>query len=443
MSRGKSTDAPDDEPAPKTRPLPASTIHRVKRGTLSVSGGPAKGQEIALDDGDRVIGSGSAADIVLADDTVSGRHCEVLLRGERAIVRDLGSRNGVIINGVRVIEAELAPGMTLKLGNSWLELSTSEADLLVSEADAFAALYGKSAAMRAIFAQIPALAGSPAPLLLEGETGTGKDLTAEAVHQASPRADAPFIVFDCGAVAPNLVEAELFGHEKQAFTGADQARLGLVEAAQGGTLVLDEIGELPLDLQPKLLRMVEKKEIRRIGATASISVDVRIIACTHRSLRAEIKAGRFREDLYFRLSALRLRLPSLRERPEDVPGLIDRLLAQRGAGLRFDQLPENDRALLLGHRWPGNVRELRNAVERLVTVRGAPMFESEAGTGAHAVSSAWLTLPEARQEAQERFERDYVARALQHAQGSATEAAKLAGVSRQFLQRLIRKYQLR
>ncbi len=430
-----------------TRPIATTTLTRMRQCEVSVESGPDKGVTARLDDGALVVGSAPECDVVLHDETVSGRHCEIISRGDRVLVRDLGSRNGVLISGVRVVEAFLDANAMLQLGNTRLKLTSNDADVLVTQASVFGPLYGKSAAMRAVFAQLPAVAQSNAPVLLEGETGTGKDVTAEAIHQASGRADGPFVMFDCGAVASSLLEAELFGHEKNAFTGANAAREALAEAANGGTLVIDEVGELPLDLQPKLLRLVERQEIRRVGATATIPIDVRIIACTHRSLRTEAQAGRFREDLFFRLSALRLRLPALRERPDDIPGLVDSLLSARGSSLRFEQLPENDRALLSSHRWPGNVRELRNIAERLIAFPNAgagSLLDAEGAPAPGGETTGTLEpLPLARQRAQDAFELQYVKEALLRAGNSVTEAAALAGVSRQFLLRLAKKHSLR
>ncbi len=428
-----------------TVPLATAELSKLRRCEVVVKKGAQKGLRAKLDDGALVIGSGPEADLRLEDSTVSGRHCELVARGEQVVVRDLGSRNGVLLDGVRVIEAVVEKGSELKLGTSLLVVEPGEAEVLVSRTSSFGPLFGQSPAMRAVFAQLQSLADSNAPVLVEGETGTGKDVTAEALHQASSRADAPFVVFDCGAVAASLVEAELFGHEKGAFTGAEGAREGLAAAADGGTLVLDEIGELPLELQPKLLRLVEKGEVRRVGSTKSERFEVRIIACTNRSLKAEVAAGRFREDLYFRLSALRVRLPSLRERPDDLPGLVDHLFASTGARLRFEQLGENDRALLLAHRWPGNVRELRNTVERLRTFPTSALgtlLETD-DAAANVPTGGLQPLSVARQEATDAFEVGYVRRVLAQAGGSVTEGAKLAGVSRQFLQRLIKKHGLR
>ena len=298
-----------------------------------------------------------------------------------------------------------------------------------------------------LFAQLVTLAQSGAPLLIDGETGTGKDITAEAIHRSSPRADGPFVVFDCGAVSHNLIEAELFGYEKGAFTGADKARDGLAVSADQGTLVLDEIGELPLDLQPKLLRLVEKKEVRRVGATSSRAVDVRIIACTHRSLRGEVKAGRFREDLYYRLSALRVRLPALRERLEDLPGLVDQLMAEQGSSQVFAGLGSNDRAMLLSHRWPGNVRELRNVVERLLAFPAMSPLDAESSPHlSPLVDGPTCEMPllsVARIRAHDQFERGYLTELMKRTQDSIAEGARVAGVSRQFIQRLMRKYGMR
>jgi DNA-binding NtrC family response regulator len=431
-----------------TVPLAASEVSRLRQCTVTVKKGPDKGATARLESGALVIGTADDCDLRLTDDTVSGRHCELVIRDDQIVVRDLGSRNGTLLNSVRVIEAVAEKGAELKLGNSRLVVEPTQGDVLVSKEPRFGPLIGKSAAMRALFAQLPPIAASSAPVLIEGETGAGKDLTAEALHQASPRAGGPFMLFDCGAVAPTLVEAELFGHEKNAFTGATAARAGVAEEANGGTLVLDEVGELPLELQPKLLRLAEKQEIRRVGSSHSVTLDVRIIACTHRSLKAEIAAGRFREDLYYRLSALRLRLPSLRERRDDVPALVDALLEGKGAGLRFDHLPENDRAMLLSHQWPGNVRELRNAVERLLAfpdAKVASLLEVEQRTqGEKAVTAAHVVpLPLARQAAQDAFEKSYLTQVLARADGSVTEAARIAGVSRQFVQRLLKKHGLR
>ncbi len=302
--------------------------------------------------------------------------------------------------------------------------------------------------MRQLFAQLSAVADSDAPVLLEGETGTGKDLTAQAIHEASARAKEPLCVFDCGAIADSLIEAELFGYERGAFTGANAARVGLAESADGGTLLLDEIGELPLALQPKLLRLLESKTVRRVGSNASRPVDLRIIAATNRVLKHEVEAGRFRQDLYFRLSTLRIRLPSLRERAEDIPGLVDHLLAKAKSSTRFHSLPEGTQHMLLSHHWPGNVRELRNVIERLVVFPSAPLEQLfEDGAGPHANKQPVkldLNQPllDARREVEEAFEKRYLEELLRTTENMSA-AARRAGISRPFLYRLLARYGLK
>ncbi len=428
----------------KTRVLTGGERLELQRLEVLVSGGAGKGTRLPLDGGPVVVGSGEGCDLTVPDDTVSSRHCELFWREGRLVLRDLMSTNGVVVDGVPVVEAYLSPGSKVKLGQTTLTLKKLEPEqVTVSGATHFGPVFGKSAVMRALFSQLEAVAQSDAPLLLEGETGTGKDLTAEAIHAASRRADGPFLVFDCGAAAGSLLEGELFGFEKGAFTGAAAARVGLAEAASGGTLLLDEVGELPLELQPKLLRLLEKREVRRLGSNTSTTVDVRLIGATHRSLRAMVKAGTFREDLYFRLSALKLRLPSLRERLDDLPGLVDLMLREHDSRRTFEQLPETDRALLLEHRWPGNVRELRNVIERLLafpTLPAGGLMEPDAAPTDAGHVAELLPLSAARERATDAFERAYLKQVLQKSGGNVTEAARLAQVSRQFLQRLMRKH---
>ena len=430
----------------KTRAVGAEQRIKRQRLELVVSGGPDKGLKAALDDGPVVVGTADGCDLKLTDDTVSGRHCEVFWRDARITVRDLASTNGIVVDGLPVTEAFPSAGAKVKLGQTTITLKALDSqEVTLSAASRFGGLLGGSAVMRSLFAQLEAVAQSDAPLLLEGETGTGKDLTAEAIHLASPRADGPFRVFDCGAAAPSLLESELFGYEKGAFTGAAQARVGIAEDASGGTLLLDEVGELPIELQPKLLRLLERREVRRLGANAATPIDVRIIAATHRSLRTMVKEGSFREDLYFRLSALKLRLPALREKLEDVPALVNHLLSEHGSKRKFGDLPATDQALLLDHRWPGNVRELRNVVERLLAFSAVPsvgLLESEPVTTPD-LGSSTLSLSAARERATDAFERKYLKDVLARASANVSEAARLAQVSRQFLHRLMRKHSMR
>jgi DNA-binding NtrC family response regulator len=290
--------------------------------------------------------------------------------------------------------------------------------------------------MRALFALVEQAAASDSTVLIEGESGTGKEVLAEALHRASPRAERPFLVVDCGAIAPSLVESELFGHEKGAFTGADRLRIGALEEASGGTLFLDEIGELPLEQQVKLLRALESREVRRLGASKPKSIDVRVIAATHRRLDKLVASSQFRQDLYYRLAVIKVHVPSLRDRPEDILLLARRFLAELKPSLDPSALLSDAvSTALVSHRWPGNVRELRNVVQRLVLV-GELATELRAPVAPPDYDTA-------RRQALDDFERDYCKSILTHAGGNVSRAAAAAGLSRQMLHRLLRKHDLR
>jgi two-component system response regulator GlrR len=429
-----------------TRPLLSDERLKIRKLRIEVASGPDKGSSVAVSDEPVVIGTHPDADLVLSDSTVSQRHCEVIPGPRGALVRDLDSTNGLFLGKLRVKEAYWEPGARVRAGQTQLALhAEGEEEIALLPASTFGRLVGASAPMRGLYAQLEAVAHSDAPLLVLGETGAGKELAAEAVHRRSARKEGPLVVFDCGAAAPSLLEADLFGYDKGAFTGAVASREGMAEAADGGTLVLDEIGELPLELQPKLLRLIERLEVRHLGSNTARRVDVRFIASTNRSLRAGVEAGEFREDLYYRLSALKVRIPALRERLDDLPLLVDRLLEDQGFEVRYADLAPPDQQMLMSHRWPGNVRELRNVIERFVTFGPSKLralVEPETGATS-AESQKFLPLPQARERATEGFERDYLRDLMRRSQGSITEAAKLAEVSRQFIQRLMRKHGMR
>ena len=410
------------------------------------------------------IGSHALNDLRLTDGTVSRFHCEVFVShrdpGETARaaqvhvwLRDLESRNGTRVDGVLVKEAALRQGSLIKLGNVTVrfELCRESNRIPVSEARSFGSLVGSSIAARTSFALMERAAASRASILLEGETGTGKSQAAESIHRSSNRHDFPFLVVDCGAIPASLLESELFGHEKGAFTGASRQQLGIFEEAKGGTVLLDEIGELPLELQPKLLHVLEEAEIRRLGRPGYIPVDVRIIAATHRDLRAEVNAQRFRSDLYWRLAVMRIVLPALRERSEDIPAIVDQVL--------FDVDPRAKAPLLEGsfleqlklHAWPGNVRELRNHLERcLVMQEGMAPDVEPAGEPDRETRSAKppridtrIGYQEGRQRAIEVFERAYLQALLEECQGKVSVAAQRAGIDRVYFYKLIKKLRLR
>jgi two-component system response regulator GlrR len=405
---------------------------------LEVLEGPSPGRSVESRSERLSLGHHPSNDLQLKDVTVSRFHAELTVEGERVRVRDLGSRNGTLVDGVAVNDAFLSDGSKLRLGRVVVgfELANKARKLKLAERSELGGLVGTSAAMRACFALMERAASSDVTLLLEGETGTGKSAAAEAIHASSARKKQPFLVVDCGAIPAPLLESELFGHEKGAFTGASERRKGAFEEARGGTIFLDEVGELPAELQPKLLRVLEKREIRRVGSNEHLKVDVRILAATNRDLRLEVNAGRFRSDLFFRLAVVKIRVPSLRERVEDVPLLIDSLLAARGyTGAEADAL--RDPALIRSLQaapWPGNVRELRNYLERW-------LFYGESPPADEAPQSVDLALPfsEARRQALESFERSYLKRLLQLHQGRMKETAEAAGINRIHLYKLLRR----
>jgi transcriptional regulator with GAF, ATPase, and Fis domain len=439
---------------------------RIWSVVIAVVDGPSRGARAQVGSEIARIGTADGNDLVLADRTVSRLHCEVSVRGNTIVIRDCGSTNGTLIDGVRVREAEIPPGTLVRIGGSALrvELGEEPAFVEVSGRSAFGELVGSSVEMRRVYAILERLALTDATVLVQGETGTGKDVLARSLHAASRRADRPFVAVDCGAIPEHLVESELFGHVKGAFTGATSDRRGVFEEADGGTLFLDEIGEMPLALQPKLLRAIESRAIRRVGGTGARTVDVRIIAATNRSLASSINDGSFREDLYYRLAVVEVRLPPLRARRDDIPVLAAHFFRTFGGfggvggvgGVGGDgALPAEFVAGLVGRGWPGNVRELRNYIERSVSLGtiaprpAAPVAASPAAAGPVPADSIerfvalHLPLKEARRAWTESFELVYVRAMLKLVGGNVTRAAERAGVSRRFLQRMVARLGIR
>jgi len=419
------------------------------RYQLRVIEGPDAGLRVTSSSGRLVVGTSEKSDLRLTDSTVSRFHAELLVDAGSICVRDLGSRNGTRVNGVRVREGWVEPGVRLQVGESTalLEADAGTIEAPVSRAERFGSLVGRSVAMRQTFAALERSSASQATVLLLGETGTGKEAAAESLHAAGPRKDGPFIVVDCASLPANLLESELFGHTRGAFTGADRDRDGAMAAADGGTLFFDEIGELPPELQPKLLRALERREVKRVGGTHFRPVDVRIIAATHRDLRAEVNARRFRQDLYYRLAVVEIRLPSLRERLDDLPALVDALAERLGTD------PEQRKKLietpgllaeLQGHSWPGNVRELRNYLERGLTL-GAwghhPPAEPQP-PGAVVVDPS-IPLKEARVRWTLALERAYLEALLQRHDSNVSAAARAAQIDRMHLYRLLWRHGLK
>jgi len=396
------------------------------------------------------IGSHAGNEIVVDDPSISRSHCE--LRVDRGLVKlhDLDSTNGTVLDGVRISAAFVRDGSVIQLGRSTLRvtLGADNNRLAVSPRNTFGNLVGTSLAMRACFALLERAAAADITLLVEGESGTGKEGAAEAVHQGSARANHPFIVIDCGAIPGNLLESELFGHERGAFTGASDRRIGAFEAAHGGTIFLDEIGELPAELQPKLLRVLERREVRRLGSNTMVPVDVRIIAATNRDLRAEVNAGRFRSDLYFRLAVMKIQLPPLRQRPDDLAILVERIVDTLGVGPEVAQrltTPAFVASLARG-AWPGNVRELRNYLERAAVLDDLAVAADAAprtATPDDAQDDGPLGYQQARDRVLAEFERRYVEQLLRAHHGNVSAAARASGIDRTYLHRLMRRHGLR
>src|SRR5690606_4147720 len=309
-------------------------------------------------------------DVSLEDAMVSRFHCNLVRSGAGWRLTDSGSLNGTRVNGVSVRDADLPREAVVELGESLVRIREADSVTLaqVPVSPAFGDLVGTSVVMRRMFGLLERVASSEANILIQGESGAGKEAIAMEIVRRGPRADRPLVIVDCGAISPTLIESELFGHTRGAFTGAERERIGAFEEADGGTVLLDEVGELPLEMQPKLLRVIESGQVRRVGENRTRSVNVRVVAATNRRLEREVNHGRFREDLFFRLSVVTVRVPPLRERLEDLPVLVNLFLQRLGAAHRRDLFTTEVMAEMARYDWPGNVRELRNYVERAVVL---------------------------------------------------------------------------
>ena len=438
----------------------APEVVSLRKCQLAVVDGVNKSKKMTLNKNLVKIGKRDNNDLILNDKTVSRNHLEIEYMSDSFLLRDLGSTNGTYLNGNRVKEAYLCPGDHIKLGNTIIEFLAFDEKVAIepTKNERCGEMVGKSRKMRQIFAIVEKIAATQATVIIEGETGTGKDLVARAIHSMSPRKDKPFAVFDCSAVAPNLIESELFGHEKGAFTGAVRARAGVFEAAMGGTVFLDEIGELTLDLQPKLLRSLEQREIKRVGSNTAVKLDVRVICATNKNLKKEVQEKRFREDLYYRLSVVKISLPSLQERAEDIPLIVEKMLADG----KFNRLADgklkitrvDDAALktLSHYDWPGNVRELSNVIERASSLAEGDeiaknhidyvltdMLEGDERTDKMQIDSS-LPFKEAKQKLVEVFEKEYLEDLLKRNNHNLSKAAREAKVDRKHIRNLLKKY---
>ncbi len=448
--------------------------------TLYVNGGEADdlGKSCRLDEGTAIFGRDADCNLCVIDKNVSRKHVRFELVPEGILVQDLGSMNGIEHLGRRIERAVLEPGSRVTVGRTVIDLlplAEGKAHR-IAQRDGYGELVGSSVAMRRVYAMLESLEKSDAPVLIQGETGTGKELTARALHRKGPRAEMPFVIIDCSNIPMELMESELFGHKKGAFTGAVSDRLGAFEAANGGTVFLDEIDDLPLSLQPKLLRVLETGTVKRVGETTFRRMNVRIVATTKKNLVEQVRKELFRSDLYYRLAVVKIQLPPLRERPEDVP-VLARHLATQITGLAESPLSTASEEYLMRQKWPGNVRQLRNAIERMLALRmelgGGESQLVGLGTDFHDFT-AETTLPEAaplspsapppipvtaarqdtpptkplppfreaREKALGAFEREYLTQLWADAEGNVSRAARAAGIDRKYLRKLLKRHGL-
>ena len=393
-----------------------------------------------------VVGKDPACQLFIPDATVSREHFAIERRDKAWMIVDLDSTNGTLLNGTRIKEAFVKPGGRIQAGKVELMLqpATASRPTAGDGSTRFGDLTAASPAMNAIFGLLRRTAASEMTILLKGETGVGKSAIARAIHDEGSRRRQPFVVFDCTSVAPTLVESALFGAEKGAYTGSVQSRPGAFEQAQGGTLLLDDVEDLPLDLQPKLLRAIEEKEVRRLGATKSISLDVRMIAASKVDLAQAVGEGRFRRDLYYRIAVMDVEIPSLRQRREDIPLLFDHFAAGASSSHCWARLGRQLQEDLRAYAWPGNLRELRNVQERIQLIGLDGVDRALLGLGpvpaGNGMAVAFdLPFKEAKRQLVDTFERLYLQRLLERHQGSIAPAARAAGLNRKYLYDLLEK----
>jgi two-component system response regulator GlrR len=432
----------------QTRQILERSVGSIRRARvrLTAEQGPCVGRSFTIERGLVRIGTAADNEVALDDEFMSTHHAELELGEQGFLLRDLGSTNGTWLGGFRIREAYVAPGALLVLGKTALRLAADGTYEVALASPQGTRITGQSLVMRECVAQLARYAASDQPVLLQGETGVGKDLFARTVHELSSRRDGPFEVFDCGAASPALIEAEIFGHARGAYTDAKEARAGAFERASGGTLFIDEVGELPLELQPKLLRILEQRKVRRLGEARDIPIDVRVVSATNRDLAATVAEKAFRADLYYRLNVLRLDIPPLRRRKEDIPLIAHAILEEAGAR----EIDDDALRILSSYDWPGNVRELKNVLQRAAVLAQGPIAGASIVLGQCATRlpeapavDLGLTYHEAKERCVERFERAYVAELLARHDHNVSRAADAARIPRQTLHRIMNRHAFR
>lgn len=435
----------------KTHVLKLPDAMPVRTVAVEVTDGHDKGKCWEGEQG--TLGKANDNALVLADETVSGYHARLTAIAEGIRVVDLGSTNGTFFGDVRIEQCVVPPGSTLRLGRTSVVIGKGlPTTVELHDEDHLGPLRGKTQTMRRLMQQVRRAALSNVAVLLVGESGTGKELLARALHDTSPRARAPFVTIDCGSITPTLVASELFGHEKGAFTGATQTKKGAFEEADTGTLFLDEVGELPSELQANLLGALERRRFCRVGGRKEISVDVRVVAATNRDLRADVNTGQFRLDLYYRLAVVTLDVPPLRERANDIALLVEHFAREEGlSGPLSGLITDEKMAELVRYRWPGNVRELRNYVQATVAMGEATLPSDEAVAGEPELDglrrgfAALLDRPygDARSLVIREFEQHYVEQVMKRTNGNVAQAARDAHMARSNLNELLRRHRIR
>jgi len=434
---------------------------QVETCRLVVVEGPNVGQELLFTKPIVRLGTNEKNDLILDDNTISRFHCEIRRIRDEYLLVDHDSTNGTYVGNLRVREAYLYANCDFSLGNSVIRFEPliEEIQVVPLENNRYGELIGGAPRMCEIYGLIDKIAPSELSVVIEGETGTGKELVARAIHQFSRRSQGPLVIFDCSAFPENLLESELFGHEKGSFSGAVRTHRGVFERAEGGTIFFDELGEMSTSLQPKFLRALESGEIRRVGGERTIRVDVRVVAATNRNLAHMVEDGSFRQDLYYRLAKVRLTLPPLRKRIQDLELLINHFLndlRDKNPMTRARCFSEEALLVMRGYDWPGNIRELRNVVERAtafcdgdqITPEDLPSdLQARLGrtTRSHSVVAAvdpGTGLKEAKESMVARFERDYLVGLLERHNMNISRVAREAGIDRRHVYRLIKKYEI-